>query len=615
MRVLLLAAGWLAVTAAVSLWAQGSPPAASAEVSIVLTPSLDGAITLGTSAEWRLEVRGPHREAQLGALPQSADFELRTKALDLSAEPGEARTLSAWILRVTPRSVGGLVLEPLAIVADGVTLRSEPTVFEVNLDVDAPKVATLRWVGTKTGAEIKPRSELYEGQLLSLRLDLRVQRSALKASLLQLFRRDLNLPLRVRVHEQSQEMGAGSWRLRPSVSSRQKEGLLSLVLNDERVYTNPNLIGDQPSMGESEMSVGLSFELEVRKAGLLRLPVAWAEIAYATEFQEDFLTGRRALNRRKGFLYAPALEFEVLPLPRAGRLESFGGAVGDFDIEASLSRHWVSWGENLSLRIRVSGPGSLAALSAPVLPDWAEFSKLGSLEGAELGARVFHYDLKPRKSGRLVIPAIPFVYFFPGRGGEEAGYRTVYTAALSIEVDDKAEGGLTSSEDSQAESTNPAAAPTLWKLAPGTQRTFSPGWPPSLVLTVLLLPWLLAGMIACWRWRQEQHRRYPNRVRSRRAHRQFKRAELSQKTSQGAAFAEYLAARTQLPTAAMIRPDLFALLRSEGVDDDLARRSENALRQMIEPQYSRSPKPAEFAGLATLVNDLERSFRSKEGQQ
>lgn len=116
-----------------------------------------------------------------------------------------------------------------------------------------------------------------------------------------------------------------------------------------------------------------------------------------------------------------ALTINALPLPEA---PGFSGAVGRFEVQASLDRTEVALGEAANLRIKVEGKGNLK---------WVEKGPQPSLQAAKLyppqvkseieagpagmsGSRTWEFVVVPETAGTLEIPGLSFTYFDPDAG-------------------------------------------------------------------------------------------------------------------------------------------------------------------------------------------------------
>lgn len=131
------------------------------------------------------------------------------------------------------------------------------------------------------------------------------------------------------------------------------------------------------------------------------------------------------------------LTVEVDPLP-PGRPEPFSGVVGTLDLRASLDRDSVAVGEAVTLTVRASGEGNIAAVPAPELdlpgdfevypPDVSD-STLATDDGLS-GTRSFQYVLIPRAPGSRELPGVSMGYYDTGAGA----YRRASTDALPLLV-------------------------------------------------------------------------------------------------------------------------------------------------------------------------------------
>jgi len=114
---------------------------------------------------------------------------------------------------------------------------------------------------------------------------------------------------------------------------------------------------------------------------------------------------------------------EVLPLPEAGRPESFRGHVGTLDVTSWVDRTSVAAGDTLTLEVEVDVRGYLRGLPAPDIdfPDAFEVAApeirdafLGNSDGLS-GMRTYIYRLVAVVPGTYEIPAVEMSWFDPER--------------------------------------------------------------------------------------------------------------------------------------------------------------------------------------------------------
>jgi hypothetical protein len=128
---------------------------------------------------------------------------------------------------------------------------------------------------------------------------------------------------------------------------------------------------------------------------------------------------------------------QVRPLP-AGPPPSFSGAVGRFDVTASVDVDRVAAGDPITLTFEVSGEGNLAIQPDPPFPDmpgWRVFegstdADVFVVDDTVQGTRTYRRILVPNSSGSFTLPPIEFSYFDP----RAEQYLTVETDPIPVRV-------------------------------------------------------------------------------------------------------------------------------------------------------------------------------------
>ena len=120
-------------------------------------------------------------------------------------------------------------------------------------------------------------------------------------------------------------------------------------------------------------------------------------------------------------LDAGPIDIKVKRLPKSA--PGFTGAVGEFDVSASLETESVTQGVPLKFTLTVRGWGNPDAIGAPEFPElaWASSNKpeathrflKRSGDGELQMAKYFTYTLTPLKYGAATVPSFNFVYFNP----------------------------------------------------------------------------------------------------------------------------------------------------------------------------------------------------------
>jgi len=138
-----------------------------------------------------------------------------------------------------------------------------------------------------------------------------------------------------------------------------------------------------------------------------------------------------------------ALEINIRDLP-ANAPASFSGAVGDFDMLATIDRPNPRVNESVTLRMKVTGNGDLKQVLPPTLPppdglqaydpeivEEEVFERAGYLNGK----KTFDYTFIPKKTGRYALePA--FTYFDP----DSSAYITLKPRIFTFTVTPAKEG-------------------------------------------------------------------------------------------------------------------------------------------------------------------------------
>ncbi|MCC6372576.1 MAG: protein BatD [Bacteroidia bacterium] len=134
-------------------------------------------------------------------------------------------------------------------------------------------------------------------------------------------------------------------------------------------------------------------------------------------------TNAKPRNVFEQFFGAPATEdipvvvksrpitIEVLPLPEAGKPESFNGAVGNFSAKTEVTRNQLKANDAFNLKITISGKGNLKLLGSPPvrLPDGFESYEPKITEGTN--SKTFDYLVIPRQEGDFTLDNIEFSFF------------------------------------------------------------------------------------------------------------------------------------------------------------------------------------------------------------
>ncbi len=154
-------------------------------------------------------------------------------------------------------------------------------------------------------------------------------------------------------------------------------------------------------------------------------------------FSDPFFS--RNIRNVQQIMVSNAIELEIKPLPFAGRPQEFGGAVGQFSIQASIDRNELKTNEAINLTYTLTGTGNIELVDIPMpqLPhDFEVFepritSQARTSATGVSGTRKVEYLLIPRSPGSFAIPAVNFSYFDPRR----KEYISLQSQSFTIEVE------------------------------------------------------------------------------------------------------------------------------------------------------------------------------------
>ncbi len=293
--------------------------------------------------------------------------------------------------------------------------------------------------------------------------------------------------------------------------------------------------------------------------------------AHATRFEEDFLGGRIAVDRRDVVVRTPPFEIEFVPLPAGGRPEAFDGAVGRYAVSASASPSESETSDGLALTLVIEGEGNLAFVDPPPPHRLEGFHVYGLIDDHGASRRTVVYEIAPLE-GTTAVPAVPFAFFDPG---PPAGYRVVRTEPIPL--------------------ARPVPVPEIVdEVAPPR------GVPWAWVFGLLGLA--LTGL-ALGRLRRTR----PARGRGEATAATWSSRLDAPDADAAGIFADALAEHLGVPPAAVIGPDLEERLVRAGADTDLAARTARTMEALVAARFGGEAPDAEArAAAADLLESLVR---------
>jgi hypothetical protein len=267
------------------------------------------------------------------------------------------------------------------------------------------------------------RERYFVGEPIRVRLRVGFEREFLESHVVAMFQQTLDVPVQVQ------------W---PSeIEGALLLGAVELGLDDTRTFALDGevaraLFSARHTRNGREFSL---LELErsflPQRAGVLVFQPPLVRFAYATQFREDFVHGRVALDQGEALISGEAREVTIDALPSAGRPAEFEGAVGRFEISATVARTDLEVGQPFDLELTITGDGNLGHFPAPSLHRLTDLRLFGTVERPEPLARTITYSLAASSARLREIPALPFAYFDPT---PPAGYTTLWTKPIPVRV-------------------------------------------------------------------------------------------------------------------------------------------------------------------------------------
>ncbi|MDM1350761.1 protein BatD [Myroides marinus] len=160
--------------------------------------------------------------------------------------------------------------------------------------------------------------------------------------------------------------------------------------------------------------------------------------------QAEIPTGRRDFFGYPEFGYMEKdystgkITIRAKDLPEAGKPANFSGGVGTFDFKVTPTKTSLKAGEQLNLKLEVSGKGNLNLLTMPTptahsaleMYDPTTADKITSGTGGMQGSRISNYTIIPQYKGDYAIDPMEFSYF----DLNSKKYKTINIDSLAIHV-------------------------------------------------------------------------------------------------------------------------------------------------------------------------------------
>jgi hypothetical protein len=288
-------------------------------------------------------------------------------------------------------------------------------------------------------------------------------------------------------------------------------------------------------------------------------------------------------------------KIEVMSLPNQGKPKDFGGAVGEFSIEANLDKTSVKAHEAINLKFTITGKGNLPLIEnpKPTFPVDMEVydpkltDKTTTSPTGVSGSRSFEYLIIPRHAGNFTIEPVTFSYFDP----VSKTYKTLASGAFDIEVakNDQQENVVMASGRRQEEIKLLGSDIRFIHLSTNFVSKTESFFGSILFYLLMLLPFILFGGFLMYHKKQEALNSNPLLVKSRNANKKAVKSLSIAKTNLEAnnlkvfyeevykAIYGYIADKMQLPVAGLDKDKISAHLTERGVATETIQKLHNTI--------------------------------------
>lgn len=359
-------------------------------------------------------------------------------------------------------------------------------------------------------------------------------------------------------------------------------------------------------------------QLTPTRPGTLRLDPSFR--VEVSDRDEPFgrLFGPRSVRVLRLKLKEPLI-LKVSSPPETGRPENYAGHLGNFRLDATVSPKVVKVGDPVTLRVELSGTGSLQQALPPGLKESEDFKvyqpKLVTEDlerGGLSGRKIIEQVVIPKKAGISEIPALSFSYY----DTSSRSYKTLDAGPfpLTVLADNT---GETPSTVSSLPDDNRITEPELLgedilylKTRPGNiqpWQSLEPGWEFVGFSSLPFALWALVGVIL--RRKESREHDIEGRKRQeapRRLRKQLQKLENSKKEIYPLIWevlSDYLSARLNLPPGELSTQDVLSRL-PDSFSEDLSTQLTEWMQACERARFSGTDRSEE----TTRIREEFRSF-------
>lgn len=290
-----------------------------------------------------------------------------------------ALPLALWMGLLGPAPPPGAGERPQA--QDGLTVDGVPA-------IDGSDLASV-WLEAQPAAP-------YPGQAVELAVFVELDQRLIDGSLLQLFRRELDLEVQLRFPARE------GWE-----PAEPRAGGLRYALDDE--------VARIAAWGESTETKGryrATWRRTLENSGDYSVPGPLLRFAYTTGFRSDLLAGSVPTDRVEAYVQAPTIGLTVVDFPEDERPPEFRGDLGRFALEAVPPGDVLQVGQPFQLAVLVR-PLDDEPAPVPPFPPAPDLRLLDTQSRLQGDSRLVTWTAEPVMPGTLRLPPVVLASFDP----------------------------------------------------------------------------------------------------------------------------------------------------------------------------------------------------------
>jgi BatD DUF11 like domain len=410
-------------------------------MAATLTATLDrDTITLGENAILSLTFEGAAPDnVQMPPINSNLQVSEAGTSSQFKFINGQSSSSVIHNFRLTPRQAGDYTIPALTVDVSGEKLSSQPITLRV-LKPTAPSATAVN-SGTELAflKLVLPRKEVYVGESFTAQLQLHLLNRVQGVGQIQLtaFPADgFTIGKMIEGQRRQVQIGNGVYTVIP----------IEVAL--KAIKAGPQTIGP----------VTFGMVVELPSSGRQR--DAFDPFGFFSHGEQ------RQLSVASG-----AETVQSLMLPKESVPPDFNGAIGRFTMSMTAGPTNLSAGDPITVRVQISGRGSLDSLALPDQPAWHDFkvypptAKLETTDQLGLqGTKTFEQIVTPQNADIKALPPISFSFFDP----DVKGYRTLTQSAVPLLV---RPGGVVATPSAIASHNRQESTPPVTQdIVPNKQR-------------------------------------------------------------------------------------------------------------------------------------------------